>query len=73
MDGKDKPANQEPTILLSCTSEEAAVLLAATTNYLMHAKRNTELQEVIPHIESLQRTLVELARGRMQSCQNSLN
>jgi len=54
----------ENQIMLTCTSEEAAALLAASSHYLMYAKRHPELQLVISPLEDVQRKLVEQARAQ---------
>jgi hypothetical protein len=66
----EKP--QERQITLTCTSEEAAALLAASSRYIIYAKRHPELglQIAIPLLEEVQRRLVEQARGRAQACHN---
>jgi hypothetical protein len=62
----EKPTTQEePQITLTCTTEEAAALLAASSRYIVYAKRYPELglQTAIPLLEEVQRRLVEQARA----------
>ena len=63
---EEKPTTQETQITLTCTVEEGAALLAASSQYLVYAKRHPEsgLQAAIPLLQDLQRKLVEQARAQ---------
>lgn len=53
--------NLKNAIALLLTQEETAALLAASSHYLMYAKRHPELQTAIPLLQDLQRKLVKQA------------
>jgi hypothetical protein len=61
---KETMEAEKPTIALVLTQEETAALLAASSQYVMYAKRHPELQLAIPLLQDLQRKLVEQARAQ---------